>query len=194
MSEAIHLLIDRFHTPTGEMILVADHGGNVRAVDWADHEARMRRLLRLHYGQDGFKLEPACNPHGLRDAFDGYFAGELSALDALPVQTGGTLFQREVWRALREIVCGTTVSYAQLAERIGRPSAVRAVGLANGANPTVIVVPCHRVIGANGTLTGFGGGIERKSWLLKHEMYGIGVEQEQLPLFAGPSDSFEVQF
>ena len=98
-----------------------------------------------------------------------YFAGELAAIDTLPVQTGGTAFQREVWRALREIPCGGTVSYAELAERIGRPTAVRAVGLANGSNPVGIVVPCHRVIGANGSLTGYGGGIERKRWLLEHE-------------------------
>ena len=85
------------------------------------------------------------------------------------VRTGGTAFQREVWGALREIACGTTVSYAKLAERIGRPNAVRAVGLANGSNPVGVVVPCHRVIGSDGSLTGYGGGIERKRWLLEHE-------------------------
>jgi methylated-DNA-[protein]-cysteine S-methyltransferase len=85
------------------------------------------------------------------------------------VQAGGTLFPRDVWRALRNIPCGTAVSYAKLAEQIGRPAAVRAVGLANGSNPVGVVVPCHRVIGANGSLTGYGDGIERKSWLLKHE-------------------------
>src|SRR5208283_2077845 len=97
------------------------------------------------------------------------FAGDLRVLDLLPVETGGTAFQRQVWQSLREIPCGTTVSYGQLAERIGRPSAVRAVGLANGANPVAVVVPCHRVIGSNGSLTGYGGGIERKRWLLNHE-------------------------
>ena len=81
----------------------------------------------------------------------------------------GTPFQRAVWRALREIPCGETRSYGEIARRIGRPKAVRAVGLANGANPIGIVVPCHRVIGSNGTLTGYGGGIERKRWLLAHE-------------------------
>jgi methylated-DNA-[protein]-cysteine S-methyltransferase len=85
------------------------------------------------------------------------------------VTTGGTAFQREVWRALRKIRCGATVSYAKLADQIGRPTAVRAVGLANGSNPIGIVVPCHRVIGANGSLTGYGGGMERKRWLLEHE-------------------------
>jgi methylated-DNA-[protein]-cysteine S-methyltransferase len=98
-----------------------------------------------------------------------YFAGDLGAIDKLPVKTAGTPFQRAVWNALREIPRGATESYGQLAERIGRPTAVRAVGLANGSNPIGIVVPCHRVIGANGSLTGYGGGMERKRWLLDHE-------------------------
>jgi methylated-DNA-[protein]-cysteine S-methyltransferase len=151
------------------MLIVADRDGNLRAVDWTDHEARMRRLLQLHYGENGFRLEPARNPSSLTDAINSYFAGELTAINTLPVQTAGTPFQREVWRALREIPCGVTLSYGKLAERIGRPAAVRAVGLANGSNPIGVVVPCHRVIGANGSLTGYGGGIERKCWLLQHE-------------------------
>jgi methylated-DNA-[protein]-cysteine S-methyltransferase len=169
MSEILQLQMNRINTPIGEMFIVADHDGNLRAVDWADHEARMRRFLRLHYGEDGFRLVSAYSPDGLADAIRSYFSGELMAIDSLPVQTAGTRFQREVWDALRTIPCGTTVSYAKLAERIGRPAAVRAVGLANGANPIGVVVPCHRVIGANGSLTGYGGGIERKRWLLEHE-------------------------
>lgn len=169
MREILQLSLDRIETPLGELLIVADHHGNLRAVDWSDHEPRMRRLLRLHYGENGFELEPARNPNGVTNAIRNYFAGELRAIDLLPVQTAGTPFQREVWRALREIPCGTTVSYAKLAQRIGRPAAVRAVGLANGSNPVGIVVPCHRVIGANGALTGYGGGIERKHWLLQHE-------------------------
>ncbi len=169
MGEILHLSIDRIDTPIGEMLIVADHDGNLRAIDWTDHEARMRRLLRLHYGEDGCRLEPARNPSGLTNAISSYFAGELTAIDTLPVKTTGTAFQRDVWRALREIPCGSTLSYAKLAERIGRPSAVRAVGMANGSNPIGVVVPCHRVIGANGSLTGYGGGMERKRWLLEHE-------------------------
>jgi methylated-DNA-[protein]-cysteine S-methyltransferase len=169
MGEVLQLLIDRIDTPIGEMLIVADHEGNLRAVDWTDHETRMRRLLGLHYGENGFRLQPARNPNGLTDAIGSYFAGELTAIDILPVETAGTPFQREVWRALRKIACGATVSYAKLAERIGRPTAVRAVGLANGSNPVGVVVPCHRVIGSNGSLTGYGGGIERKCWLLEHE-------------------------
>ena len=98
-----------------------------------------------------------------------YFEGQLNAIDSLPVECVGTPFQKRVWHALREIPCGRTVSYSELARRIGRPAAVRAVGLANGANPISVIVPCHRVIGVNGTLTGYGGGLERKRWLLSHE-------------------------
>ena len=180
MREVLQLLVDRLETPIGEMMILADREGNLRATSWIDHEERMRRFLRLHYGEDGFSLEPHRNPHGLTDALRRYFAGELGAIDGLPVQTAGSPFQRAVWRALREIPCGTTVSYGKLAERIGRPAAVRAVGLANGSNPVGVVVPCHRVIGANGSLTGYGGGLERKRWLLEHEKHGwLYIPQKQ---------------
>ena len=169
MPEVLHLRIDQFQTPIGELKLIADHDGNLRAIDWTDYTDRLLRLLQRHYGKDGFALQPAHNPSGLSDALRSYFSGELTSIDQLPTQTSGTPFQREVWRALRQIACGTTISYQQLAEQIGRPSAVRAVGLANGSNPIGVVVPCHRVIGANGSLTGYGGGIERKRWLLQHE-------------------------
>ncbi len=182
-TESLPLLIDRVDTPIGEMLIVADRGGNLRAVDWVDHETRMLRILRLHYGEDGFRLEPARNPQDLTYAILRYFEGELTAIDTLPVRTGGTIFQRAVWHALRNIPCGTTISYARLAEQIGRPAAVRAVGLANGSNPVGVVVPCHRVIGANGSLTGYGGGIERKSWLLEHEAGVPTMKRKQQALF-----------
>lgn len=169
MNDVLQLLMDRISTPIGEMLVVSDYDGNLRVIHWADHEARMGLLLRLHYGENGFILEPNCCRSGLADAIRQYFEGELDAINALPVQTSGTLFQREVWRALRGIRCGTTISYGQLAKQIGRPRAVRAVGLANGSNPVPVVVPCHRVIGTDGSLTGYGGGIERKRWLLEHE-------------------------
>jgi methylated-DNA-[protein]-cysteine S-methyltransferase len=156
-------------TPLGELLIVTDREGNLRAVDWADYETRMRRLLSLHYGEHGFALEPARSSSPMANALARYFAGELTAIDGLPVKTGGTLFQRMVWHALQQIPCGETLSYAGIAAKIGQPTAVRAVGLANGANPVGIVVPCHRVIGSNGSLTGYGGGIHRKQWLLKHE-------------------------
>jgi methylated-DNA-[protein]-cysteine S-methyltransferase len=169
MDQVLQLSIDRIETPIGEMLIVADHDGNLRATIWTDHEEHLRPVLQLHYGKNGFTLEPARNPNGLTNAIGRYFAGEVKAIDPLPVETSGTPFQREVWHALREIPCGTTVSYAKLAASIGRPNAVRAVGLANGSNPVGVVVPCHRVIGSDGSLTGYGGGIERKSWLLEHE-------------------------
>ncbi len=103
-----------------------------------------------------------------REQLAAYFARELTAFD-LPLAPRGTPFQERVWRALRDIPYGTTTTYGELARRLGDPLATRAVGAANGRNPLSIVVPCHRVIGADGTLTGFGGGIDRKRWLLAHE-------------------------
>ena len=168
-SHSLRSFIDRLNTPIGQMLIVTDLEGYLRAVDWADYETRMNRLLRVHYGTDGFSLESTRTSNGMTDAISRYFQGDLAAIDTLPVKTGGTPFQRDVWRALRDIPCGTTFSYSNLAKEIGRPSAVRAVGSANGSNPVGIVVPCHRVIGSDGLLTGYGGGIERKSWLLDHE-------------------------
>ena len=169
MNKVLQLLTDRLDTPIGELLIVADHDGNLRATEWVDHEGRINRILRLHYGEKGFALQPCDNPGGLTDAIRRYFAGELNVIDNLPVQTNGSPFQRNVWSELRKIACGTTISYGKLAERIGRPAAVRAVGLANGSNPVGVVVPCHRVIGSDGSLTGYGGGLERKRWLLDHE-------------------------
>jgi methylated-DNA-[protein]-cysteine S-methyltransferase len=169
MADTLRLLIDKLDTPIGELAVIADAKGNLRTLEWTDHDERMHRALRLHYGKDGFVLETARDPGGFTSALRAYFAGDLAAIDRLPTATGGTPFQRLVWRALRDIPCGTTLSYSEVARRIGRAEAVRAVGLANGANPISIVVPCHRVIGAGGALTGYGGGIERKRWLLAHE-------------------------
>jgi methylated-DNA-[protein]-cysteine S-methyltransferase len=106
-----------------------------------------------------------------RAQLQAYFAGELRGFE-LPLAAEGTPFQQRVWRALCDIPYGETISYGELARRIGQPAAARAVGLANGQNPIAIVVPCHRVIGANGSLTGYGGGLERKRWLLAHESRG----------------------
>lgn len=113
-----------------------------------------------------------------------YFDGQLKAFD-LPLAPVGTSFQLRVWRALRDIPCGETISYGALASLIGRPSASRAVGAANGQNPLPIVVPCHRVIGANGKLTGYAGGLEIKRALLEHEQLLSGIVPAQFPFAEG---------
>ena len=160
------LWLDSFQSPIGTILLVSD-GEHLRALDFLDYRERMLRLLRLHYRT--VELLPGSDPTGIKPRLLSYFSGELNAIADIPVTTGGTEFQKRVWRALREIPAGTTVSYGALAAQLGQPQAARAVGLANGANPVGIIVPCHRVIGSNGSLTGYGGGVERKRWLLAHE-------------------------
>ncbi|HTC09475.1 MAG TPA: methylated-DNA--[protein]-cysteine S-methyltransferase [Acetobacteraceae bacterium] len=162
-----HLWLDRLATPIGEALLITDEDGFLRAFDWADREASMARLLRLHYGA----LMPVAGaaPASIRRAVRGYFAGDLRCLASIAWRTGGTPFQQTVWTALTKIPPGETRSYGGLAAKIGRPTSMRAVGLANGSNPISVVVPCHRVIGVDGSLTGYGGGLPRKRWLLAHE-------------------------
>ncbi len=161
------LTLDRIPSPVGEVLVVVDADGAVRALDFHDYEDRMRRLLRRHYGE--VVLTSGRAPEAVRHAVIAYFAGDLAAFDRVEVRTGGTDFQRSVWKALRDIPAGETRSYGQLAAAIGIPKAVRAVGLANGANPVGVIVPCHRVVGSGGKLTGYAGGLERKRWLLAHE-------------------------
>ena len=176
---------DEIDTPLGRLTLVTDPSGRLRLVGWHEGHERMERALRAYAGGprscsgscSGFALRRADNPHGRSAALRAYFRGQLDAIDSLPVCGEGTEFQRRVWSGLREIPCGATWSYSELARHIGNAAAVRAVGLANGANPVGIVVPCHRVIGADGTLTGYGGGLERKRWLLQHERARINVHQ-----------------
>ena len=161
------LILDRVETPVGVALVVVDEKGVLRAFDFADYEPRMRKLMGRHY--PGMDLNPGRAPDRLRAAVARYFEGDMDAFDGVAWATNGTDFQRKVWDALCTIPAGETLSYKGLAERIGKPSAMRAVGLANGSNPVAIVVPCHRVIGANGSLTGYGGGLPRKKWLLSHE-------------------------
>lgn len=155
------LRTERLDTPIGAMVLIVDHNGHLCATDWAER------------GEWVFDGGP---PSDASVKIARYFEGDLGAIDEIPVEMGGTPFQNAVWTALRRIPCGTTVSYGRLATSIGRPTAVRAVGAANGANPIGVVVPCHRVIGADGSLTGYGGGMERKAWLLAHEQGGRARE------------------
>jgi methylated-DNA-[protein]-cysteine S-methyltransferase len=160
--------LDRLPTPIGALLIVFDEDERLRALDWDDYEQRMRRLLRLQYGSE-IELREAGAPKRMRESLKSYFAGDFSALDLIAVETGGTPFQRKLWAALRGIPSGETSTYAALAVKIGAPKAVRAVGAANGANPISIVLPCHRVIGSDQRLTGYGGGLDRKRWLLTHE-------------------------
>jgi len=159
------VIVDAHQSPIGPLT-AAERGG---------------RVCLLHFGADGPEVDPILErwypgePRVRRalpqvaEALRRYFGGDLAALDAVPAELNGTPFQKSVWQALRRIPPGATISYGELARRIGQPTSVRAVGAANGANPVAVIVPCHRVIGSNGTLTGYGGGLDRKRWLLAHE-------------------------
>jgi methylated-DNA-[protein]-cysteine S-methyltransferase len=166
----MELQTDEIPSVIGRIILVATDEA-LCALDFADCRERMFALLEGRYGD--IQLRTVKDPHGCSSAVRAYLDGDLCALDSIPVDTSGTAFQRRVWSALREIPVGSTMSYGGLAARIGQPAAARAVGMSNSRNPVALVVPCHRVIGAGGALTGYAGGMERKRWLLRHE--GVGV-------------------
>ena len=168
------LWFDRIAAPRSQQgaapfaeILIAVDNGKLAALDFNGYEARMQRLLSKRY--DAVKFTKKSNPCGFAACLRAYLAGELDALDAIPVEPGGTAFQRAAWQALRTIPAGSTATYAEQAARIGRPKAVRAIGAAHGQNPIAIVLPCHRVVGANGSMTGYAGGVATKEWLLRHE-------------------------
>jgi O-6-methylguanine DNA methyltransferase len=160
------LRLESVGSPIGDL-LVATLGDAVCAIAFEGGEAETRRYLARRYGE--CDQAPGRAPAQVREALDSYFGGEMGAFEAIETAARGTPFQERVWDALTKIPAGRTASYADIATRIGKPSAVRAVGLANGQNPVPIVIPCHRVIGRDGSLTGFGGGLERKAWLLRHE-------------------------
>ena len=160
------LLTDTVESPIGRLVLVFD-AGRLCVLDYADNTERMTRLLRQRYHR--FRLCEASTPLGVTQQLRAYLGGKLDAIDSIQVDPGGTAFQQKVWEALRTIPPGTTRTYRDVAEQIGRPSAWRAVGRANALNPISIVLPCHRLIGANGALIGYAGGLERKHWLLRHE-------------------------
>jgi methylated-DNA-[protein]-cysteine S-methyltransferase len=153
-------------TPIGCLTLVSRDEVLI-AVAFEGEEEAMRRWLARRLGR--IQLENRADLPGAASILREYFEGDLAALDRVKVDTGGTPFQQEVWSELRRIRVGTTISYASLAARVGRPAAIRAVGAANGSNPIPVIIPCHRVIAADGTLCGYGGGLDRKRWLLTHE-------------------------
>jgi methylated-DNA-[protein]-cysteine S-methyltransferase len=153
-------------SPIGRLTLVAK-GDALVSLAFENEDEAARRWLSRRYAE--LEMKEHRDPAGAVSALKAYFAGDLAALERVKVDTGGTEFQRAVWSALRRIPAGTTSSYAALAAEVGRPTAVRAVGAANGSNPVAVIVPCHRVIAADGTLCGYGGGLDRKRWLLAHE-------------------------
>lgn len=158
--------ISAFRSPVGDLMLAAREG-RLCALFFGAREAPVRTALDRWY--PGESVVRDRDPAGAVSALRAYFDGDLAALDSVQVELNGTEFQRRVWEALRRVRAGRTASYSEIARAIGAPAAVRAVGAANGANPVAIVVPCHRIIGANGSLTGYGGGLTRKQWLLRHE-------------------------
>ena len=153
-------------SPVGRLTLAA-RGRRLCLLHFGSPDQVVDQTLRRWYPNDA--VATTADPAGAVGALSTYFSGELSSLDGIDVELNGTPFQVRVWEALRAVRVGTTASYAQLANRIGASKAVRAVGAANGANPVAIVVPCHRIIGSDGSLTGYGGGLDRKRWLLRHE-------------------------
>lgn len=172
-------------SPVGPLTIAARNGLvcvlSFAAIDCADDGVRSA-LARWYPSEE---VTPAGDPAGAVSSLRAYFDGDIGAIDRVQVELNGTPFQQRVWRALREVPAGTTCSYGELARRIGASAAVRAVGAANGANPVAIVVPCHRVIGSNGTLTGYGGGLDRKRWLLQHEAAQRGLFTIPRPAASG---------
>ena len=166
MTESLVFTSAEWRSPVGKLLLILD-GASLVALDFEGYEARMRRLLKRRFPQA--VLTAGLAPKSVTAALQAYFKGDHAALDRLEVRMGGTAFQQSVWAALRGIPAGETRGYGALAAALGKPAASRAVGLANGSNPVAIVVPCHRVIGASGALTGYAGGLERKTYLLRHE-------------------------
>jgi methylated-DNA-[protein]-cysteine S-methyltransferase len=148
-------------------LTVAARASKVCLVHFGAVSDYVRSALAAWY--PGASVERGDDPGGVVSVLSRYFAGDLASLDEIEVELHGTPFQQRVWNALRTVTAGSTTSYAELAGRVGSPTAVRAVGAANGANPVAVVLPCHRIIGSNGSLTGYGGGLERKRWLLDHE-------------------------
>jgi methylated-DNA-[protein]-cysteine S-methyltransferase len=169
-SQPCRLRLSIFYTqsPIGLIVVFEDDAGFVRALNFQDRVDNAIQLLGRYFGEIELR-EGRGRPSSL-DHLDAYFAGKLQALRKIPVTLAGTEFQRSVWSALLRIRPGTAVSYADVANMIGRPGTARAVGAAIAGNPIALVVPCHRVIGSDLTLTGYGPGLHRKRWLFAHEM------------------------
>jgi len=156
---------DEFESPIGRIIFASNLDG-VCGLGFDGYQAELESIFHRRFGN--FESRRASDPLHLKAKLQKYFNGDLRVLDSVPVSMGGTPFQQSVWTELRTIPAGQTRTYGQLAEKLGKPQAARAVGHANAVNPVSIIVPCHRVVGTT-SLTGYGGGLERKRWLLQHE-------------------------
>jgi methylated-DNA-[protein]-cysteine S-methyltransferase len=161
----MQLFVERLKTPIGAVLITHD-GKAVCNTEFEDSERREKELAQ-HFPDATFARAKTRSPFA--DALARYFKGDIRAIDKLPVAKIGTPFQQRAWAALRRIKAGETRSYGDQARSIGLPNAARAVGRANALNPNAIIVPCHRVRGAAGDLTGYGGGLDRKRWLIDHE-------------------------
>ena len=157
---------DTYQSPIGEILIVAD-GDQLCFLDFRDNDDRIDKLLNARFGE--YELVSTANLLDMQSRLKRYFAGDWNAFEGLQISTNGTKFQQRVWKSLQSINPGKAISYAQLADSISKPSAVRAVASANARNPVAIAIPCHRVIGKDGSLRGYAGGMERKAWLLRHE-------------------------
>jgi methylated-DNA-[protein]-cysteine S-methyltransferase len=173
------LLFDQIDSPVGKLLL-AVKGDRLCTLDFSGYEERMRLLLQKRYGE--VTLRAVSDPCGYSSRLRAYFAGDLRCVDEIPVETGGTSFQQQVWLALRTIPAGTVTTYGTLSTQLlGNGNGSRAVGITNSLNPIAIVLPCHRVVGANHELTGYAGGLERKRWLLAHEGVELPPKSKQRP-------------
>ncbi len=179
----MELRVAEIDSPVGTLVL-AVRGGRVCALEFADRRMRMQDIFEARFAE--VRLRPETTAADARLARDvatrltEYFAGDLAAIEGVPVDPGGTGFQARVWSQLQRIPAGTTWSYADLATAVGNHKAVRAVGSANSKNPVAVIIPCHRVVGADGSLTGYAGGVDRKRWLLNHEFECSRVAASQV--------------
>ena len=163
----MNLFLDKMATPVGEITFSFDEKGVLHSLDFLKEGRSPVFSLERFYKAANLKNRKS--PDDLRRSLEAYFSGDLLSLEKISIALPGTKFQRSVWEALCEIPAGTTCSYGDIASKLKNPGAMRAVGMANNANPIAIVVPCHRVIGASGAMVGYGSGIARKTWLLRHE-------------------------
>lgn len=162
----MELIYEDVETPL-DTFRVAEREGRLCAAAFGDRWDRVAPRVESRFGAIGWVEGRTRAAEAIRQ----YFGGEIEAIDDVDVDTAGSTFQASVWSQLRRIQAGSTMSYSKLADAVGAPGAARAVGTANGANPVCLVVPCHRVVRADGAIGGYGGGVRRKEWLLDHESH-----------------------